>query len=177
MSSLDIHSWLSTASGDEDSHGTSESAWHKDRVLQEWAQAMEFAQNRLMTGTTTIRIRFLQEELMSVAKHEGWLPFPAFSPHDLQRSDLNLSQTLDIFKLLTLTYPKYADGASREAVEAVGMELVRRDEVRGTAEGPPDETKMGVAEQILGWLAHEVARISKHGSARCEVSMRLALRR
>jgi hypothetical protein len=73
---------------------------------------------------------------------------------------MNLSQTLDIFKLLTQTYPRYVDAASREAVEAVGMELVKRDELRG---GNPEENKLGVTEQILGWLANEVGRISKRG--------------
>lgn len=46
------------------------------------------------------------------------------------------------------------------------MELVKRDELRGTAEGAIDESKLGVTEQILGWLANEVARLSKRGSAR-----------
>ena len=80
--------------------------------------------------------------------------------------DMNLSQTLDIFKLLTRTYPRYVDTASREAVEAVGMELVKRDELRGAAEGDHEENKLGVTEQILGWLANEVGRISKRGVSR-----------
>jgi hypothetical protein len=80
---------------------------------------------------------------------------------------MTLSQILDIFKLLTQTYPRYVDPASRDAVEVVGMELVRRDELRGTADGPTDEIKLGVSEQILGWLANEVGRISRRGSSRC----------
>lgn len=77
---------------------------------------------------------------------------------------------MDIFRLLTLTYPRYSDPPSREAVEAIGMELVRRDEIRGTPEGPADETKLGVAEQIIGWLSNEVGRLSKRGSSRSVVS-------
>ena len=84
---------------------------------------------------------------------------------DLPSLDLNLSQILDLFKLLTLTYPRYTDSSSRDAVEAVGMELVRRDEVRGTENGPQDEVRLGVAEQILGWLSNEVGRITKKGNA------------
>ena len=76
-------------------------------------------------------------------------------------SDLSLSQILDIFKLLTLTYSRYVDTPSREAVEAVGTELVRRDELRGKSEGEPEESPLGVTEQIVGWLAHEVGHISK----------------
>ena len=68
---------------------------------------------------------------------------------------------MDVFKLLTLTYPRYSDGRSRDAVEAVGMELVRRDELRGTPEGAVDENKLGVTEQILGWLSNEVSRLAK----------------
>lgn len=80
-------------------------------------------------------------------------------------TDLSLSQILDVFKLLTLTYPRYPDPGSREAVEAVGMELVRRDELRGTDEGAKDEFRMGVAEQILGWLSNEVGRLVKKGNS------------
>ncbi|CAA7260345.1 unnamed protein product [Cyclocybe aegerita] len=88
-------------------------------------------------------------EILSLAKH----------------GDLTLSQILDIFKLLTLTYPRYSDSGSRDAVEAVGMELVRRDEVRGTEDGPRGEVRLGVAEQILGWLSNEVGRLAKKGNS------------
>lgn len=71
-----------------------------------------------------------------------------------------------MFKLLTLTYPRYNDSGSREAVQDVGMEMVRRDELRGTPEGTQDENKMGIAEQIIGWLSVEVGRVSKQGAAR-----------
>ena len=81
------------------------------------------------------------------------------------RLDLSLSQRLDLFKLLTLTYPRYSDSGSRDAVEAVGMELVRRDELRGTKEGAQDEVRLGVAEQILGWLSNEVGRLTKKGNS------------
>lgn len=79
--------------------------------------------------------------------------------------DLNLSQTLDVFKLLTLNYPRYPDSMSRDAVEAVGMELIKRDELRGSQGDESSEVKLGVVEQILGWLSNEVARLSK-GSPR-----------
>ena len=81
------------------------------------------------------------------------------------RLDLSLSQILDLFKLLTLTYPRYSDSGSRDAVEAVGMELVRRDELRGTEEGAQDEVRLGVAEQIIGWLSNEIGRLTKKGNS------------
>lgn len=82
-------------------------------------------------------------------------------------SDLTLSQILDIFKLLTLTYPRYSDSASRDAVEAVAMELVRRDEVRGTDEGTKDEVRLGVTEQVLGWFSNEVGKLAKKANSEC----------
>jgi len=77
--------------------------------------------------------------------------------------DLSLSQTLDVFGLLTQTYPRYVDTLSRDAVEAIGVELVKRDELRGESQA---EDKLGITEQILGWLSNEVGRISKRGSSR-----------
>jgi hypothetical protein len=65
--------------------------------------------------------------------------------------DLSLSQVLDVFGLLMETYPRYVDLASREAVEEVGKELVRRDMTR--------EKKQGVTERILGRIGNEVGRI------------------
>jgi len=81
-------------------------------------------------------------------------------------SDLSLSQTLDIFKLLTDTYPRYIDSASREAVETLGVEIVRQDEVR--------DSKLGITEQVLGWVSSEVNRISKRArSVICLTTLRI----
>ncbi|OJA10082.1 hypothetical protein AZE42_06300 [Rhizopogon vesiculosus] len=63
---------------------------------------------------------------------------------------------MDVFQLLTQTYPRYVDSASRDAVEQVGMMLIEKDETV--------DQKMGVTEQVLGWLAHEVSLIAKRGS-------------
>ena len=57
-----------------------------------------------------------------------------------------------MFELLLQTYPRYADSASREAVQAVGKELVYRDE---TGE------HRRVTEQIVGRIANEVDGIAK----------------
>ncbi|THU98405.1 ARM repeat-containing protein [Dendrothele bispora CBS 962.96] len=149
MSKSDIHSWISSSAQGSDENGPAESPWRRENVLQNWTKSLEFAQAVLMESRTSVRVAFLREELLPLAK----------------TADLNLSQVLDVFKLLTLTYPRYTDGLSREAVENVGMELVRRDELRGTEKGAIDEQKMGVTEQILGWLSHEVSRLSKRGSA------------
>lgn len=58
-----------------------------------------------------------------------------------------------MFELLIQTYPRYADSASREAVQVVVMKLAQRDETM--------ERGRVVTEQILGRLAIEVSRIAK----------------
>ncbi|KAG6896538.1 hypothetical protein C0992_007574 [Termitomyces sp. T32_za158] len=131
---------------------TSDFSWQRDRVLDDWQRSLEYAQDILLGGKAKDRALFLQDELLSLAKH----------------ADLSLSQIMDVFRLLTLTYPRYPDNASRDAVEAVGMELIKRDELRGLPDGTPNEVKLGVTEQILGWLSNEVARLVKRGSPRSE---------
>ncbi|KAK0468862.1 armadillo-type protein [Armillaria novae-zelandiae] len=147
MSKSDIQSWLSSASTERDESESASLSWQRDRVLEDWSPSMEYAQHRLLESKTSSRVRFLQEELLPLARH----------------AELSLSQNLDIFKLLTLTYPRYADSTSKDAVETVGMEIVKRDELRGAADN--DEQKLGVTEQILGWMSHEVARYSKLSSS------------
>ncbi|TFY83754.1 hypothetical protein EWM64_g252 [Hericium alpestre] len=117
-----------------------EFVWQRDRVSSEWPQALEHARIQLLTSRTSVRVQFLRDALLPLARHE----------------ELSLSQILDVFRLLTYTYPRYVDSSSREAVEAVGVELVRRDETR--------EEKLGVTEQILGWISNEAGRISKRAS-------------
>ncbi|KAG6810659.1 hypothetical protein H0H92_010871 [Tricholoma furcatifolium] len=138
LGSPDIESWISSTIMDDPDAPTNEFSWQRDRVLNNWENSLEYAQNILLGAKTKERAQFIEDELLSLAKHAG--------------------------KLLTLTFPRYPDNASRDAVEAVGMELIRRDELRGLPEGTPDEVKLGVTEQILGWLSNEVARLIKRGS-------------
>lgn len=84
--------------------------------------------------------------------------------HISQPPGLSLSQTLDVFSLLTQTYPRYVDTASRVAVEDLGMRLIEKDESRAI------DDKLGVMEQVVGWLASEAAKVSKPGSFRCAAS-------
>ncbi|KZT22524.1 ARM repeat-containing protein [Neolentinus lepideus HHB14362 ss-1] len=152
MGRVDIESWAADAGGSDDDidneASTSSPFWSAEKTIDEWPKALQYARSNLLSGSTRVRLGFIQQDLLSVIKRE----------------DLNLSQTLDVFQLLTLTYPRYDDQSSRDAVEAVGMEIVRRDELRGTPQGNPDESKLGVTEQILGWLANEVGGIHKRGA-------------
>jgi hypothetical protein len=74
MSKYEIQSWLSSASSsEEDGEPLSSLSWQRDRVLTEWPRALEFAQNKLLAGENKVRVHFLQEELLSLAKHGGEL--------------------------------------------------------------------------------------------------------
>jgi len=59
-----------------------------------------------------------------------------------------MSQTMDLFKLVIITLPRYVDAESRNAVLNLAEALVRRDELRGKPEGEPDATKLGQFETI-----------------------------
>ncbi|KIL53983.1 hypothetical protein M378DRAFT_28830 [Amanita muscaria Koide BX008] len=158
MSQSEIKSWVSSTVGargtddddeynDDDEEGRdlsskgSSGSWGKDLVSKDWSKAIAYARNVLLVGRTKVRIQFLREEILGLVKN----------------GDLDLSQTMDIFKLLTLTYPRYSDSNSRDAVEQVGMELIRHDEGA--------DMKLGVAEQVISWLSVEVGRVVKKGSA------------
>ena len=162
MSKSEIQSWLnSTASpsspGEESDEGL---GWKRDRVLCDWEKSLEYAQDKLLRGKTKLRVEFLREELLSLAKHAGvYLTRTAgIVISNACSADLSLRQIMDIFRLLTQTYPKYNDKSSQDAVEEVGMAFVRRDETR--------EDKFGVAEQIIGWLSNEVSQLVKRGTSK-----------
>ncbi|KAH9976102.1 ARM repeat-containing protein [Lactifluus volemus] len=110
--------------------------WRRDIAKRDWTEAIRYASSRLLTSRTSVRIPFLREDLLPLVKNE----------------DLSLTQMLDVFELLIETYPRYVDSASREAVEAIGKELVHRDETR--------EERRGVREEILGRIASEVSRVA-----------------
>ena len=70
MSKTDIQSWISSSDvGMED--GDQESVWQRDRALNDWPRALEYAQRVLLNNKTKSRIGFLRNEIMSLAKHAG----------------------------------------------------------------------------------------------------------
>lgn len=75
-------------------------------------------------------------------------------------SELSSTEALGIFRLLILTYPRYIDQPSREAVEAVIKELINR-------EG-------GILEQATGWIRTEAGRICDKGSSRYVIGLTYA---
>ena len=79
MSKSEIQSWLnSTASpsspGEESDEGL---GWKRDRVLCDWEKSLEYAQDKLLRGKTKLRVEFLREELLSLAKHAGGWVLPS----------------------------------------------------------------------------------------------------
>lgn len=74
-----------------------------------------------------------------------------------------MSQTADVFELLTLTYPRYVDRASRDAAETLGVNILKGDERR--------DNKYGIAEHIISWLNMESSRICGNGAQRCLITV------
>jgi hypothetical protein len=80
------------------------------------------------------------------------------------RTELKPSEVADLFRLLTMTYPRYIDSVSREAAEGVLKALLTRDI---SAEGGSELGENKIGQLILDWLAHESGRLGKRGPARC----------
>ena len=83
-------------------------------------------------------------------------------------SDLTLEQTLDVFKLMTLTYARYVDSKSREAIACVGAKIVEKDESRASKD--ESGSKKGVADHVIGWIRSEAVRVTGKGASGLVVS-------
>ena len=62
---------------------------------------------------------------------------------------MDMRKTMDLFKLVILTLPRYVDAPSRDAVVHLSEALVRRDELRGKEDGEPDANKMGEPSYVI----------------------------
>jgi hypothetical protein len=74
--SQDIASWISSSveAGmlDDMSEGNGPSfVWRRDIARGEWADALEYASRQLLTSRTSVRVPFLQEDLLTFVKNEG----------------------------------------------------------------------------------------------------------
>lgn len=54
-----------------DDVGKSGQLWTRDLVQEDWQEAMQIAQRKLLTSSTRIRLQFLQEELLWLATNGG----------------------------------------------------------------------------------------------------------
>jgi hypothetical protein len=120
-----------------------------ERILEEWDQAMRFARDVLLNGKVSQRVRFLQEELLSLCDLGSISSYCPPTCANERKTDLGSREMTDVLSLLTSTYPRYTDAESRGAVERVGATLARRDSA--------------VAEQVVAWLDAQSAHASAPG--------------
>ncbi|KAG9005891.1 translational activator of GCN4 [Tulasnella sp. JGI-2019a] len=147
MSKAEIASWLSSAQDfDDDEAKTGPTSVAQATPEENWDAFINVAKSVLLSSKTKPRVEFLHEKMQMLA----------------MRGDLSLSQIMELLGILRLTYPRYVDSPSRDAVLAVLEAFVKRDERR---EGETDAEKLGVIEQILGWLKSETQRICSPGSS------------
>ena len=84
-----------------------------------------------------------------------------------------MAQSLDVFNLLTKTYPRYVDSASRDAVEQALVALLKQDALRAGPQVSVDGKRRGVIDHVVAWLANEVGAMARHGSPRSIVYLLL----
>ncbi|KDQ20094.1 hypothetical protein BOTBODRAFT_101949 [Botryobasidium botryosum FD-172 SS1] len=143
MSKLEIQSWISESTGgydrddidDDDDISTPQVQW--DGSPEDWELLLNFIERGILTGSTRARVEFLKERMLVLAT----------------RGELDKSRKLDLFRLLTTTYPRYIDSESRNAVIEVLEALVKRDELES-----------GFSEVVLSWIAGEVNRLCAGGA-------------
>lgn len=162
MSKTEIQSWIATSGGpDEDDEVPTEFHWSS--LHEDWPEFVDYAVGQLLTSSTKTRIEFLEKRLSPLAARGGTQHVHAhryvFRLFGL--IEFKPCEVADLFRLLTLTYPRYVDSASREAVERVLQAYVTRDVPQEGAE----LGKNKVALMILDWLANESGRIGKRGPA------------
>ncbi|KAI5983714.1 armadillo-type protein [Pisolithus albus] len=121
---------------DEDDHPSQK--WQRDRIWDDWQSSMHIAQSILLSSSTKLRLRFIREELQWLANEQA--------------------RRWTCSSCLTQTYPRYVDAPSREAVEALGMLLINRDQARDA------DCRLGITEQVVDWLVHEVSSLARPGS-------------
>ena len=76
MSSSEIQSWIASSNTSNNINGGSGDSftWQRDNVFHDWPRSIDFAQGMLLTSKTRVRVQFLQEELLSLARHGGEEP-------------------------------------------------------------------------------------------------------
>ena len=71
-----VHSWVSQSAisfDDTFNHPAANGtfAWTPDNVAENWPEALSRAGKVLMTGRTKVRVSFMTEQLVPLAKHAG----------------------------------------------------------------------------------------------------------
>ncbi|KIJ51382.1 hypothetical protein M422DRAFT_43931 [Sphaerobolus stellatus SS14] len=143
MSKTEIQSWIAAAEVADEKEDVGPSFdWSQLQEESEWPAFLDYAKRQVLDSSTK-RIDFLENRLTPLAV----------------RGDLKANQLGDIFNLLILTYPRYIDGPSREAVERTLGGLL----TRGKEDEAPGEGK--IVQGILKWLAMESQQIGNRNSS------------
>ena len=74
----DIEQWIGSTSLDEMESAEGSYIWHRDRVLEQWSPGLEYAHNKWLTSKTSVRVQFLQEELLSLSRRDGELTYTLY---------------------------------------------------------------------------------------------------
>ncbi|KZO93854.1 ARM repeat-containing protein [Calocera viscosa TUFC12733] len=139
-----VQKWLATLqSTGEDDSGDRE-RWEEEE-MKTFEDFLRIARVRVTSGKTKVRTHFVHERL----------------GYAVQKGGLDTPQLLALFQLLILTYPRYADRHSRNAVLSVLRLLV----------APSTQ----VTPKIILWLSREVDTVCRPSPASTALSNRFVL--
>jgi hypothetical protein len=72
MPTSEITNWVESASAIVDENDDKPTdPWRKEHILNHWADALEYAQKKILTSSTKIRQEFLQKQLLPLVKQQG----------------------------------------------------------------------------------------------------------
>ena len=154
MSAQDIQNWISAASLSENDFDEP-----VPTVLSKslWDDFTELALVNLTSSSPKKRVSFLNEKILSVSQHGGMIfAFNTVILNMYSLLELDSQCASNVFDLLVITYPRYIDAASRNAVLAVLSSLVRRDAVLA---GDSSSSVTGLLDYIVRWLDSETMRL------------------
>lgn len=155
MANTYVEHWIARntaqSSEDEDSEAKSHyKDFSNDSVWEAWEL---HARNQVLTSSTKIRCSFLETELIPLVSRSSRFVSCVVGFKVILVPDLTTEQRAQIFDILTSTYPRYIDFASRNAVEVCLRELINSD--------LPDSTLVLTA--VVSWL---VKAVGETGSSR-----------
>lgn len=148
MANAYVEHWISSntaqLSEDEDSEVKSQYRdFSNDSVWEAWKL---HARNQVLTSSTKIRCSFLETELAPLVTRSSKFVYRVVGFKVILVPGLTTEQRVQIFDILTSTYPRYIDFASRNAVEVCLRELINSD--------LPDSTLVPTA--VVSWLVKTV---------------------
>lgn len=156
MGSPDIETWRVTTSGSagieaDDGLEIDDIPGGLGDARVDWpAFIEEYAMQKVLSSKTKERTAFLNGQLAALAKDTGMSSSMRIKPCSMALEILD-SEAFDLFRVLVITYPRYIDQASREAVERALLLLASR---------------RSVLVHIIQWIKTEAERVCSGGSSR-----------